>query len=394
MKLRKIPLLLLVLFTTILSYGDSDVSQASRFPKVMLGCASGVRKEHVLTALEAGYRAFDTAQNEAWGYLEADVGEAIEESPVQRELVFLQTKVSPYNYKRNLRDSIEASFRNLRTSYIDSVILHTADPGWKGAYRVLEEYVRHDRIHHIGVSNFDEKMLMELLEFATIKPSVVQNWNDVLHQDTQVRDICTRFKITYQAYSSLGNQWFRRLRQSETKPFARRPFVSNIETLRSIAATRKTDVPGLVYRWQLQSNIAVIATSRDSARQRTNMETVSNEHFVLSSSEIQEIEALNGRVNEVIQMRRVSFSNRDVFVLDLFWLDKHNNNNTNNSKFIWKGEIHPDRVMDIVTYVGHIFLLKQRMGDDETFHNNRTVVVSNEPLHQTIDWNGPLDHEL
>ena len=85
--------------------------------------------------------------------------------------------------REDLRDSIESSFRNLRTSYIDSIILHTADSGWKEAYRVLEEYVAESRVHR-RVSNFDDNTLLELIEFANVRPSVVQNWNDVLHQDT------------------------------------------------------------------------------------------------------------------------------------------------------------------------------------------------------------------
>lgn len=332
--------------------------------------------------MKIGYRAFDTAQNEAWGYKESDVGEAIEESDLDREDVFLQTKVSPYNYKRNLRDSIESSFRNLRTSYIDSMILHTSDSGWKEAYRVLEEYVRESRIHRIGVSNFDRETLLELIDFAKIQPSVVQNWNDVLHQDTLVRAVCAEHGITYQAYSSLGNQWFRRLRMSETKAFARRPFVSNIESLRSIASSHKKDVPELVYRWQMQSNISVIATSRDPVRQRENLESLRDKSFKLVPSEMKEINQMDGRVNEVIQLRRVSFFNHgEDRILDIFWLDQEA------QTLQWKAEIEPGHSMDMLSYVGHVFVLKTR-GNNNDGAIQQDVYVASEPLHQRVDWNG------
>jgi diketogulonate reductase-like aldo/keto reductase len=344
-----------------------------------------VRKAEVLSALEIGYRAFDTAQNKAWGYKESDVGEAIEESFVDRKDVFLQTKISPYNYKRNLRDSIESSFRNLRTSYIDSIILHTADSGWKEAYRVLEEYVAESRVHRIGVSNFDDETLLELIEFANVQPSVVQNWNDVLHQDTLVRAVCAEHDITYQAYSSLGNQWFRRLRMSQTKAFVKRPFVSNLETLRSIALSHEKDVPELVYRWQMQSNIAVIATSRDPVRQRENLESLRDESFALSPDEMAEIDRMDGKVNEVIQMRRVSFWNHDAHrVLDVFWLDREANT------WIWKGGIESNRSMDMISYVGHVFVLKSRGDDSAAYSYQQNVTVADEPLHQRMDWNGSL----
>ena len=79
-----------------------------------------------------------------------------------------------------------------------------ADSGnWRTAYRALERLYASGRARAIGVSNFNARLLQELLEFAVVPPMVVQNWQDVTHHDFQVVDECQERGIIYQAYSPL-----------------------------------------------------------------------------------------------------------------------------------------------------------------------------------------------
>ena len=112
-----------------------------------------------------------------------------------------------------------------------------------------------------------------------------------------------------------------------------------------------------------------------------------DESFELSPNEMAEIDRMDGKVNEVIQMRRVSFWNHDAKrILDVFWLDREANN------LIWKGGIEPNHSMDMISYVGHVFVLKSRGEEDESSYQ-QNVTVADEPLHQRMNWNGSLSRE-
>ena len=133
------------------------------YPTIGLGCASGVRTQHMVHAMQLGFRAFDTAQAYQWGYQEHELGDAWQSSSIPRSEFFLQTKVHPDDLLR-LLEVFPSSLKNLRTDYVDSLLMHRPGPGWRDAWAAMEGLVKDGKVKHIGVSNFDAPLLRELLD--------------------------------------------------------------------------------------------------------------------------------------------------------------------------------------------------------------------------------------
>lgn len=129
-------------------------------------------KKSVLSALRVGYRHIDTAQ--AY-FNEEEVGEALSESIVAREDIFLTTKVWIDNYgKGKTYDSVVESMEKLRTDYLNLILLHQPVGDYYSAYRDLERLYEEGKVRAIGVSNFYPDRLVDLCMFSDIKPMVDQ----------------------------------------------------------------------------------------------------------------------------------------------------------------------------------------------------------------------------
>ena len=138
-------------------------------------------KASVLEALKVGYRHIDTAF--AYGN-EAPVGEAIRESGIAREEIFVTTKhwITERGYEKTLA-AVETSLKNLGLDYIDLYLIHwpcvekvTADWAKINAetWRAMEDAYKAGKIKAIGVSNFEKKHIDAIEEYATIMPMVNQ----------------------------------------------------------------------------------------------------------------------------------------------------------------------------------------------------------------------------
>ncbi len=176
----------------------------------------------VSLALEAGFGAIDTA-NQRRHYVEAAVGDAVAAANVPREKLFLQTKFTsvdgqdhrlPYDPTASVavqvRQSCESSLEHLRTTFLDSYVLH-GPSGPRGlaetdvhVWRAMEELQRAGKTRLLGVSNVSLDQLTALHQLAEIKPAFVQNrcfardgWN------RNVRTFCRANDIAYQGFSLL-----------------------------------------------------------------------------------------------------------------------------------------------------------------------------------------------
>lgn len=126
--------------------------------------------EACLEAIKIGYRLIDTA---AFYLNEKGVGEAIRKCGIKREDIFVTTKVWPTQFD-DLDNQIEKMFKRIGLEYVDLVLLHWPFGDYKKAWRVLEKYVKKGKIKSLGLSNFYEKHIKDILEIATIKPVVDQ----------------------------------------------------------------------------------------------------------------------------------------------------------------------------------------------------------------------------
>ncbi|CUF79964.1 aldo-keto reductase, putative [Bodo saltans] len=150
----------------------------------------------VFEALSAGFRGIDTAcqpRHYREDLVGAGLAQAIVKGVVKREEVFLQTKFSPidahdastipYDPKAAIEDqvrtSVQVSLKNLQTSYIDSIVLHSPLPTLEltvRAWKVLEEFVDQGIIHQLGVSNeYNASRFQQLYEAVRVKPKALQN---------------------------------------------------------------------------------------------------------------------------------------------------------------------------------------------------------------------------
>ena len=115
-------------------------------------------------ALEIGYTHFDTAEMYARGHSEELLGQAVRESNVPREKLFITSKVSETHlrYDDVLR-ACENSLRHLRMDYLDLYLIHWPSGGvsLKETFKALNQLVREGRVRHLGVSNFDVRLLKQ-----------------------------------------------------------------------------------------------------------------------------------------------------------------------------------------------------------------------------------------
>ena len=129
-------------------------------------------KDACLNALKMGYRHIDTAhayQNER------GVGEAVRESGVARNEVWITSKLWPSEYgEKKTAKAIDKMLERLDTDYIDLLLLHQQFGDYIGAWKDMEKAVKCGKVKSIGLSNFESTRLEELLSIAEIKPSVLQ----------------------------------------------------------------------------------------------------------------------------------------------------------------------------------------------------------------------------
>lgn len=167
----------------------------------------------VLAAIQAGYLHIDTAA--AYGN-EKGVGAALQESPVPRESLFLTTKI-PAEIKtyEGAKASIETSLQNLGTDYIDLMLIHAPKPWsemWNpnipryfeenaAVWKAMEEAYQAGKLRAIGVSNFNQEDIENILSHGTIPPAVNQIQVHIGHTPIDVITYCQQQNILIMAYS-------------------------------------------------------------------------------------------------------------------------------------------------------------------------------------------------
>ncbi|WP_145412894.1 aldo/keto reductase [Paenibacillus xylanexedens] len=227
----------------------------------------------VYEALRAGYRLIDTAA----GYMnEEAVGRAIKRSGVAREELFVTTKlwIQDAGYE-STKKAFAKSLDKLQLEQLDMYLIHMPFGDYYGAWRAMEELYREGFIRAIGVSNFLPDRLMDLMIHNDIVPAVNQIETHPFQQQVSSAAFLKEHGIQHQSWS----------------PFAegRNHLFSN-QTLASIADKHQKSVAQVVLRWMTQKNIVVIPKS---VRKERLIENIDIFDFVLSSEDMQSIDALD-----------------------------------------------------------------------------------------------------
>lgn len=159
------------------------------------------------TALEVGYTHFDTAEGYAAGHAEEVIGQAIRDLGVKRESLFITTKVAPEHLEfEKVLKACEGSLRRLNMGYIDLYLIHWPRVGMKleETFRALNKLVRDGQVRHLGVSNFNVKLLKQAQEHSEppiITDQVPYSIFDRSYMKNGVLEYCQQNDILLTAYS-------------------------------------------------------------------------------------------------------------------------------------------------------------------------------------------------
>jgi len=240
----------------------------------------------VRAALDAGYRHVDTAA--AYGN-EREVGRAIRESGLDRDDVFVETKVwvSDYGYDQTLH-AFEKSAGKLGLEQLDLLILHQPAPtrfdATLDAYRALERLLADGAVRAIGVSNFMPAHLDALLEATDVVPAVNQVELHPYFQQPEVQAADARHGIVTQAWSPIGGITFYPGWGDDRRSTLDDP------TLAAIAAAHGKTPAQVMLRWHLQEGRSAIPKSVTPSRIAENLAVTG---FELTADEVAAVDALD-----------------------------------------------------------------------------------------------------
>ncbi len=249
-------------------------------------------RETVETALEVGYRHVDTAE---YYENERGVGEGIERSPVDRDEVFLTTKVWRSNLSSgDVRPAVEASLDRLGVDHVDLLLVHWPHPRVPVAETLSAmERLREDGlVEHIGVSNFTRSQLEDAMAVADAPIVTDQVLYHPFKDQRNLREYCATEGVALTAYS----------------PLAQGAVVGNAE-LAAIGERYDKTAPQVALRWLVQQE-AVVAIPRSKSREHL-ADNLAVFDFELTDEEMAHIDGLTGglktRVGNVLPSLMRSF---------------------------------------------------------------------------------------
>lgn len=237
----------------------------------------------VRDAVEIGYRNIDTAQ--AYGN-ERGVGEGVRTASVPREELFVSTKLAAEikDYDRAAA-AIDGSLAKLGLDYVDLMLIHSPQPwndfrggsyadGNREAWRALEDAYKAGKLRSIGVSNFEEADLENILGSCSVAPHVNQLLVHAGNTPTQLIDYCKSKNILVEAYS----------------PIAHGEIFKN-DDVRAMAEKYGVSVPQLCIRYTLQLGTVSLPKTANPEHMRSNAQV----DFVISETDMAALQDLHDR---------------------------------------------------------------------------------------------------
>jgi len=254
---------------------DIVLNDATTIPQLGFGVfrvPDGEATPAVAAALDAGYRAIDTA---AYYHNERGVGAAIATCGIPRDQLHITTKVwhTDLGYDPTLT-ALATSLATLRLDYLDLYLIHWPVPSrelYVQTWRALEKLTSDGLARSIGVSNFPQATLQRLLSETDTVPTVNQIELHPRLPQTELREFNTRHGIATQAWSPLGHG------QLIADP-----------TVTAIAERHGRTAAQVLLRWNIELGNAVISKSVTPERIRSNLqvfdfELTNHDHTALAT---------------------------------------------------------------------------------------------------------------
>ncbi len=224
----------------------------------------------VLSALQCGYRLIDTAN----AYVnEKAVGRAMKRSGLNREEIFLETKLWPSFYEQD--DAVDKTLARLDTDYIDLLLIHQPAGNYIAGYRQMEKAYKEGKVRAIGLSNFNESQIREILEICEVRPSVLQTEVHPYSQEKALKQFLAQEGMVIQAWYPLGHGDKALINEPLFTELAQKYGKSNVQ---------------IILRWHIQDGNIVIPGSKNTEHIRDNFDLFD---FSLSDEEMAKIAAMD-----------------------------------------------------------------------------------------------------
>lgn len=268
-----------------------------------------VMADMVFNASKIGYRLFDTADDYRG---EFGIGLAVSELGslgLTREDLFLQTKISDNNahadepligvyfneksmfMKRHtaaevVREKVSISLREMRTNYIDSLLIHYPYPAyyidiWKEMIKLKEEGI----VRYIGVSNFHERHIENLIHETGVCPEINEVYVSPIGTKQGIIDYCNEHNCLIMTYSPLMDL------ASDRIP---------LEPLKTIATKYSKSIAQIILRWNVQRGCLPLPKSKKTNRLVENFQIWD---FEITKEEVEEISALNKDYQYIVESK-------------------------------------------------------------------------------------------
>lgn len=224
----------------------------------------------VLAALEDGYRLIDTAN----AYVnEKAVGRAMKKSGLKREEIFLETKLWPSFYEDD--NAVDKTLERLGTEYIDLLLIHQPAGNYVAGYRQMEKAYKEGKVKSIGLSNFNQEQIEEILDLCEVKPAVLQTEVHPYFQEQELKQFLSQEGMVIQAWYPLGHG---------DKALLEEPLFTQLGKKYG-----KTNAQ-IILRWHIQDGNIVIPGSKNPAHIKDNFDLFD---FSFTEEEMEKIAALD-----------------------------------------------------------------------------------------------------
>lgn len=220
--------------------------------------------------LKNGYQLIDTAN----AYCnEKAVGRAMKKSGVDRKDIFLETKLWPSFYEQE--DAVEKTLERLGTDYIDLLLIHQPAGNFLAGYRQMEKAYKEGKVRAIGLSNFKETQIGEILNLCEVKPTVLQTEVHPYYQEKELKEFLSREDIKIQSWYPLGHGDSRLL---------------NEPVFTKLAEKYGKTTAQIILRWHIQDGNIVIPGSKNTDHIKDNFDIFD---FEFTPDEMEEISSLD-----------------------------------------------------------------------------------------------------
>ena len=227
-------------------------------------------KNSVREALKMGYRLIDTAN----AYVnECSVGQGMKESGINREDIFLSTKLWPSEYENE--NAVDETLNRLGVDYVDLLYIHQPAGDWLAGYRQLEKAYKEGKAKSIGICNFEGKYIAELETKWEIVPQFIQVEAHPYFTQKELRVTIDKYGIKLMSWYPLGHG---------DKSLINEPVFTKL-------GKKYGKTPAqIILRWHTQMGFVVIPGSKNVDHIRDNLNILD---FTLTDEEMSEIAKLD-----------------------------------------------------------------------------------------------------